>query len=169
MKVRPATSRDAFDLSRVHTAAWQWAYRGHMPDELLDNLDVDRRLQMWKSILDDDAEQHTFVAVDDGDIVGFVTTGPTAAEDVPAGTKELFSIYLLREVLHTGVGTALMDAALERWRKNRVPAGILWVLASNTKTHEFYVRHGWYADGATDEFGLGDYGARPVVRFRIDL
>lgn len=31
--IREATADDADAIGRVHAAAWQWAYRGLMPDE----------------------------------------------------------------------------------------------------------------------------------------
>jgi hypothetical protein len=37
--VRRATLDDAPAIARVHVAAWQRAYRGQMPDAVLDGLD----------------------------------------------------------------------------------------------------------------------------------
>jgi len=43
MKIHLATPDDALPLARLHVAAWRAAYRGLVPDEFLDGLDVDAR------------------------------------------------------------------------------------------------------------------------------
>ena len=39
--VRDATVDDARAIAEVHVASWRWAYRGQLPDDLLDGLSVD--------------------------------------------------------------------------------------------------------------------------------
>ena len=41
--VRVATFTDAREIAEVHVAGWKAAYRGMVPDELLDELTVDGR------------------------------------------------------------------------------------------------------------------------------
>jgi len=38
LTIHAATTADARVVAEVHVSVWQWAYRGHMPDDLLDGL-----------------------------------------------------------------------------------------------------------------------------------
>jgi len=44
--VRKAKVEDASAIAFVHVRSWQVAYRGHMPDEFLNGLDVETRTNM---------------------------------------------------------------------------------------------------------------------------
>src|SRR4030095_1198510 len=71
VEVRKATAQDASGIAFVHVRSWQVAYRGHMPDEFLDGLDVEKRTHMWRE-LTGDPDKIIFVAADrEGTIVGF--------------------------------------------------------------------------------------------------
>lgn len=51
--VRTARLKDAFALGSLHVRAWRHAYRGLMPDSLLDSLDEQQRIEQWRQLLDD--------------------------------------------------------------------------------------------------------------------
>ena len=74
MEIRAATISDAYSIAEVQVAGWQAAYRGIMPDSVLDGLSVPKREEMWQRIL---AEQRfqLLVAEQDGRIIGFVDFG----------------------------------------------------------------------------------------------
>ncbi|EUA88757.1 hypothetical protein OSH39_03970 [Mycobacterium ulcerans] len=38
IEVRAATPEDAYDVARVHVRSWQWAFRGLISQDYLDNL-----------------------------------------------------------------------------------------------------------------------------------
>jgi len=54
--VRQATIDDAGDIAVVHVATWRAAYRGLMPQSLLDGLSVEARTAVWRRILRDDED-----------------------------------------------------------------------------------------------------------------
>jgi len=41
--IRPATPEDARAIAEVHVASWRYAYRGLLPDDVLDRLSVEER------------------------------------------------------------------------------------------------------------------------------
>ncbi len=47
MPVRIATSSDAPKIAHIHVETWRAAYRGQIPDAVLDGLDVERRTVFW--------------------------------------------------------------------------------------------------------------------------
>ena len=52
--VRGATADDARAIAEVHVASWRWAYRGQVPDRILDELSVDEREAIWRAALHND-------------------------------------------------------------------------------------------------------------------
>ena len=48
--VRSANLDDCAAIAAVHVRAWRAAYRGHMPDEFLDRLDIGERTEMWRKL-----------------------------------------------------------------------------------------------------------------------
>jgi GNAT superfamily N-acetyltransferase len=133
----------------VHVRSWQAAYRGLMPQEVLDGLSIEQRAEGWRSILGDpERVSRTLVAERDGRIVGWAGFGDARDEDAP-GTGELWGIYVLPEAWSSGVGHTLI-AAVERDLADAGHAiAYLWVLDGNERASTFYERHGWAADGGT--------------------
>ncbi len=78
--VRSAALIDAPALGRIGVAAWRAAYRGIISDEYLDGLSVEQRTESWRRGLAlpvEDGQARLVVEADDGEVVGFVVTGPT--------------------------------------------------------------------------------------------
>jgi GNAT superfamily N-acetyltransferase len=80
-------------------------------------------------------------ALVDGEIVGFVGSGPARDRDAPR-LRELYFIYLLDAFHGTGIGQKLFDAAVEEGE----PV-YLWVAEDNPRAHRFYERNGFALDG----------------------
>ncbi|WP_157605345.1 hypothetical protein [Schlesneria paludicola] len=47
MNVRRATAADAESIALVHVLSWQHAYRGIVPDSVLNHLSVEARRTTW--------------------------------------------------------------------------------------------------------------------------
>lgn len=157
VNIRPATPDDAESIARVHIASWREAYAGIVSEELLAGLDVERRTEQWRRILDSAGGDGTrvWVAQDDEDqhIAGFASLGPSRDEDADRSTLEIYTIYLEPDAWGHGVARKLMRTLLEA-----VPADsrvTLWVLAANERAQHFYRRNGFVADGVErlEEFG----------------
>jgi ribosomal protein S18 acetylase RimI-like enzyme len=160
--IRRATPGDATALATVHVRSWQAAYRGLMPDEVLDGLSVERRVGMWRTILRSGLAGHVvFVAEGDGEgpdgdaLCGFVHVGPARDADLGPETAELTSLYLLPEVWGRGAGRALMAGAVDAMRDDGYASAVLWVLVTNERARRFYEIAGWSCDGTekSEPFG----------------
>jgi GNAT superfamily N-acetyltransferase len=113
VEVRRAVPEDAAPIAAVHVRTWQVAYRGLMPDEVLDGLSVAQREEMWRQALSGEASPSVYVAVEDGVVVGFrAVAAPSRDDDAEDRVAEIGAIYVEPNVWRTGVGRALMDVAL---------------------------------------------------------
>ncbi len=96
-------------------------------------------------------------------MVGYVFFGTARDEDVPAGTAEIYAIYVHPDAFSTGAGRALMDAALADLG-DEVPV-VLWVLTANDRARRFYARAGFEPDGAEKDADMPG-GTLPEMRYR---
>lgn len=147
MKTRRAVGADARAIAEVHVRSWQGAYRGLMPDDLLEGLSPAERESMWSEVLSGDADA-VFAAERDGRLVGFCAVAqPSRDEDAPDGTAEIGAIYIDPDMWRTGAGSALMKAALGHLRAGQWSEVTLWVLEENQSALHFYARFGFVTDG----------------------
>lgn len=78
--VRIAEPCDAQAIATLHIASWKVAYKGLLPDQFLDRLDVENRAQRWDEILAK-GESTTILAISNDQIVGFSSCGPSRDGD----------------------------------------------------------------------------------------
>lgn len=113
--VREATAQDAAALAAVQTAALL-ARADAMEDESTGEVpSVVEEVARWRALLGGAGLGWTFAAEDDGDLVGLVTTAPTAS-----GSAAVTLLCVLPERWMQGVGTALLEASLASLRERGV-------------------------------------------------
>jgi ribosomal protein S18 acetylase RimI-like enzyme len=167
--IRKATVEDACGIASVHVRSWQVAYRGHMPDDFLQGLDVEKRTNMWRA-LTQDSDKIIFVAEDsDGSVVGFSALGHSRDADANPDTAEVSAIYVHPDKWGKGIGRTLLSTALGEVRKREFDQLTLWVLEVNQRARSFYESFGFMQDGAIkDDDQWKDFPVREV-RYRLDL
>lgn len=146
VRVRRAVVDDADAIERVRTDTWRAAYRGLMPDALLDGLgyDATRRRAFMGAL---PPHQFVLVAEDEGAVVGFCIGGRSRAPEVEFG-GEVYAIYVLPEHHGRGIGRALLQAAATELVDRDLRSMIIWVLRENAPSRRFYERMGgaWIRD-----------------------
>jgi ribosomal protein S18 acetylase RimI-like enzyme len=169
LRLREAEPNDAEVLGEIHVRAWQAAYRGQLSDDYLDGLDARARAEQWRlGLAQQPNDWRTWVAEDDGSVIGWATTGPSQDADADARTAELYAIYLEPGRVGSGVGRPLFEHAVGDLRERGFRSATLWVLETNERARRFYEKAGWAADGATTAERV-DCEMRPTVRYAIDL
>jgi ribosomal protein S18 acetylase RimI-like enzyme len=167
--VRPATVDDVAAISTVHVRSWQVAYRGQMPDRVLDELDpAERASRRLRHMNDPGDPGRTVVAVEQpGDaVIGFTDFGPRRNDDdwqqIIDDEGQVYAIYVDPAHWGRGVGRALMDAAVADLTRDGGRPVRLWVLGTNERSRRFYERYGFVLDGGTSMFRLDRAGDLPV-------
>lgn len=150
MEVRRAQVDDAHAIAAVHVRTWQAAYRGQVPDAILDGLSVEQRTRSWSQIIARSMPPAAgaFVLEDDGEVCGFVHIAPSRDEDAGEEAGELTAIYVAPEFWGSGGGALLMECALAGLREAGCSEATLWVLDANVRARRFYESRGWTPDGA---------------------
>ncbi|WP_062516667.1 GNAT family N-acetyltransferase [Demequina gelatinilytica] len=150
--VRSATRADAPAIARVHLVSHREAYvePGLVSGDLVEGWTLADRTIRWATNLavaegalapaDGLPRMAIHVAEVAGRVVGWASTSAGRDLEPPRGI-ELEGLYALAEVHGTGVGQALLDAAI-----GDRPA-YLWALETNPRAHAFYRRNGFELDG----------------------
>jgi ribosomal protein S18 acetylase RimI-like enzyme len=167
--IRKATIDDAFGIALVHVRSWQVAYRGHMPDDFLDGLDVEKRMNMWRELIQD-PEKIILISEDtERNIVGFSALGSSRDPDASPNTAEVSAIYVHPEKWEKGIGRALLSASLGEVRKGDFDQLTLWVLEANQRARSFYESFGFVQDGAIKDDDHWKSFAVREVRYRLNV
>lgn len=134
---RLAAGDDLTAVARVYACSWRHAYQGIVPQGYLDSLSEG----FWQLGLEQSADR-TFIAREGGEVVGVCTHGP-ARVGAFAGWGEIVSLYVLPERAGRGVGSKLLDVALDALAAEGFERAYLWVLADNAPARAFYERRGF--------------------------
>jgi RimJ/RimL family protein N-acetyltransferase len=157
-------------MGRLHVLSWKAAYRGLIPQDYLDSLDVDQRAEHWRQALCRPRERAPIlVAVAEDDVLGFTGFGSILdAGSMPPTVGQLYGIDVRPDRWGLGVGRALLAAAHTGLADRGYDTAVLWVLPGNQRARTVYEHYGWRYDGVdrtADVFGV----TVPEIRYRRRL
>ena len=176
MNIREATIADAAAIARVSVDTWRSAYRGIVPQRILDGLSYELRASNWKETLRGFGHQE-FVYVAENEarqIVAFASGGPALIKQPALYRGELFTLYILDAYQRQGLGQRLFFQVVERLLALQLTSMLIWVLAENP-ARRFYeklggelVRTGIYTirDVALEQVA---YGWLDITQLRLPL
>jgi GNAT superfamily N-acetyltransferase len=148
--IRRATVEDAAAIASIQARGWRHAFADIVePERMPDPEEQGPRLA---DFIAGGGEIHVFDQ--DGRIAGFA---------IVQG-EELRALYVDPPAQGAGVGSALLDAAVEALRANGHVEAFLWTFEANGLARAFYERHAWELVPGRDEH-LG----APEVRYRREL
>ncbi|SHH09312.1 GNAT family N-acetyltransferase [Halobaculum gomorrense] len=154
IEVRPAASPTEFRAALVvNRAAWRDAYAGILPDERLDAMTIPDGVELQERYDRATADGRSLlVAVDrePGAVVGFADALWT--DDRKAFCErddaELRAIYVDPDAQGSGVGTALLEAVIER-APSEFDRLVLETFTENRAARAFYEARGFERVGAS--------------------
>ncbi|GAS98343.1 GCN5-related N-acetyltransferase [Mycolicibacterium canariasense] len=157
--VRIADTGDYQAVAQVHVASWQQAYRGLVADAFLESIDPELWAHRYEARSDDASTM--LLAERDQRVIGMVRFGPDRHR---AYAGEIYALYVTPGEQRGGVGSALLNAALQHLPQ---PIVQLWCAAGNSQAQSFYERHGFAADGADDDYVVGECVV-PIKRYVLE-
>jgi GNAT superfamily N-acetyltransferase len=166
VSVRPARPADAELIARVQLLTWEAAYSTLLPVSAL-GLPLDQVAAVWlNSIENPPSPRHrVLVALDGGELVGFLASEPASDDDlVPATTSEISAFLVEPRWGRRGHASRLLAAAVEHWRGDGSSLAVHWAFEADTVLTGLLESAGWGFDG----LGRGlDTGPRVVPQRRL--
>ena len=138
--IRPACSRDAVGISKVHDEAWETAYRGIIPAVTLGKMMARRGPDYW-SRLTARRGAGTMVLVFDGEVAGYATLGPNRVKRLAYG-GEIYELYLMPTHQGIGLGRRVFREARKVLNANKLNGLVVWALEDNVQARQFYTALG---------------------------
>lgn len=146
--IRKVVPEDGPGIARVRVLAWQKAYRGLLPDRMLDSMNHLEEGKKWRESLGNlPSSRSIFVAEEDNgaavsrdtasSILGFCACGPVREID-PQFSAEISALYVLPDDQGKGIGRALVYAAADWLRRQGHGNMIIYVLRDNFPARGFY-------------------------------
>lgn len=161
---RYADKSDSYILAYIHVNSWRSAYKGIIPDEILDNMDMEKRKAYFDRVIENKSENNV-IAFKDNEVTGYMTFGHCRDDDKDSSFGEIRGIYLLPEFWHQGIGSKLINWGINVLNDMGYKNICLWVLEENLQAREFYKKQGFIYDGTSKEIIIG----KPVIELRYIL
>lgn len=142
VNIRKATIEDANGIASVHVTSWKETYKGIIKDEILSNLDIEKRTEDWKCRIQQNKPNHFIYVAENnlGEIIGFAVGGKNRSEQYDY-EGELYAIYILSFYKNQGVGNRLIQIIAEKlFQSAGFKSMLVWVLKDNP-SRGFYERY----------------------------
>ena len=161
--IRRAAEDDAEAIEAVIRRAWHRAYGDVLDVEaVLDS--PEERVARWRERLRSGVAR-VLVWDQGGRIAGIVSAGASDDAESPLDHGAVRALYVDPPAQGAGVGSALLDAALEHLRERGFRGVDLWAFADNHHARDFYERRGF----AVVEEGSDPRTGAAEVRLRRPL
>lgn len=153
-KIRGMQILDTPQVADISMRAWQTAYKGIMPDSVLDNIDVKKREENWANGFTTLPDLIRTVAIDDTNKVLGYTTGSSCRDIKDPENGELWAIYVDPKLVGQGIGKALIADFIIRIRDAGFFLMYVWVLEDNISARKFYESQGGNLYSKTKQFKI---------------
>lgn len=163
--VREMTLADCERVAEIRVGGWQTAYRGIIPQSYLDTMSVPENTEHQRMrFLRHNPGVLNLVAVQDGEITGWLCHGPYRDGEAHTDDAELYALYVAPGRYRGGIGRALLGRSTRRCAAAGHDRMLLWVLKENDRARRFYEACGFFPDGAEEPFEV-DGVEVPEVRY----
>lgn len=164
-EIRKANPNDALGITIVNVYTWKTAYQGLMPDSVIDEriAALPARAEKAKETIATSGD--CFVATVGGVVIGFCRYGACRNDTYP-DDGEIYAIYVFKGFNGTGVGRALLSAAMDELRQRGYRAMVLNCLQGNP-SRGFYEHMGGKVVGQRTDELLGVVMIEDILHFEL--
>jgi len=162
--IRPAKSADAPRWEEIHSAGWEYAYRGILDDDYLDATKEKFRNNVSKTAeFLSNTKGIELVAVDEQDLIVGIMGGHMSVTENGEKIFELHGLYLNPKYIGHGLGKKLFKEFVDWVKKSGGNKCVVWCLEKNKSC-------GFYKNLGGTELQRRMFKEKyPEILFQIDL
>ncbi|MDR1159402.1 MAG: GNAT family N-acetyltransferase [Syntrophomonadaceae bacterium] len=149
------------DMGFIHSKSWQAAYRGIIPDNVVDDFLPEKRAAIFQKVITTNPEEYYLFKVDDIP-AGIGSLYKNYEENMDETEGEIYSIYFHPDFWGTLATHKAVEFCLDRLKELGFKRIVIWVLQDNIRARKFYEKHGFTLDGAQQILEIG----KPLVEVR---
>jgi GNAT superfamily N-acetyltransferase len=146
-EIRDAAPRDVKEIGFVHWKSWIDTYTGLINPTFLESLSAQKSAARFKEL----GVANMLVLTADGTVVGFSVSGRSKDDDLPDSCGDIHAIDILKDYHKLGYGRKLLEASLEKLRREGFDMVSAWLLEDNKNAAAFYMKCGFVPDGRKKE------------------
>ncbi len=145
VSIRPAERRDLDALGRLGALLMRTHYAFDQQRFLAPGDRVEAGYGSFLGSLLDSHDDCLFVAEQEGTVLGYVWAAlePMSWKELRGPAGFVHDLAVVDAARRAGVGTQLVDAAIEWLRARKAPRVVLWTAASNRSAHTLFARLGF--------------------------
>lgn len=155
IQIRTATASDTPAIAHIINEAWKLAYRGIVPQSILDNLSDDKKAVQLQIGLERYPAMRYYLLEADGVPLGASCLHPAREDDLPRAAEFSF-FYFLPNSWRRGYGTSLLQYLIHEAIEQGYRQICCWVLEDNHRAIAFYESQGMLYDGKRQTVKLGE-------------
>jgi ribosomal protein S18 acetylase RimI-like enzyme len=144
--IRYATAKDADLLGHIYPIAYCSAYRGLIPDSVLNKINSRYMKKLFYEIITKKLEKVALI-YENNKVAGFMSIGKYSGKDLDNTWGEIKRIHLLPSFRGRGIGTEFLTWGLNELSSMGYKKVCLWVFEKNTRARHFYEKFGFTHDG----------------------
>jgi RimJ/RimL family protein N-acetyltransferase len=149
------------DMGYVHSKSWQAAYRGIIPDGVIDDFTPEKREAIFKEVLPDAPEEYYLFKVNDKP-AGIASLHKSHEENMSETDGEIYSIYFHPDFWETPATHKGIQFCLDRLKERGFKRITVWVLKDNVRARNFYEKYGFTLDNVQQTIEIG----KPLIEVR---
>ncbi|HJO94798.1 MAG TPA: GNAT family N-acetyltransferase [Victivallales bacterium] len=146
LKIIPAGKEHVKALAIIHVNSWKAAHKNIVPDETLNSMTVQKRINVFSEALKD---KNIYLAIQDNAPAGFITVDRARDPDL-TNAGEIWGIHLDPKFWRKKIGTELLNWGLDYLTKKNYDKIVLWVFEDNYRARKFYESKGFILEGSAN-------------------
>lgn len=154
LEIIRATGENATEMGFIHSYSWKKAYKGIIPDNIIDEFTSEKRAEIFHNVIPKAEEEYYLFKVD-GIPAGFASLNKSHEENAPKYIGEIYSIYFHPDFWWTPVTKKGLQFCIDRLRNLGYSYITIWVLKDNTRAIKFYKKNGFTCDDFEKEIYIG--------------
>lgn len=169
LEVRPAKERDAQTIAQIQASASQTAFKAQFPGEAMPEFDSLKKSQAyWREAIEF-GDPQVLVAVQDGEMLGFVGFDRSRDPKTPATMGEIWAIYVRPSHWGQGAGLALWDGARDGLHEEGCNKVTVWVPLGYERALRFFDMAGFKREMTSIKTVVMGATRVEEIRFKRDL
>ncbi|GFP75435.1 GNAT family N-acetyltransferase [Clostridium fungisolvens] len=153
--IRYASMKDSDILGKVHSESSQAAFKGIIPDDVLNEVfSIERRTKRFVSELEEGSPR-TAIIFEDNEPAGILSFAKCRYGSNDNSWIEIWRVYLTPRYWGSGVAKELIEWGINEIQKENFVNIELWVLEENIRARHFYEKMGFKHDNTFQIINMG--------------
>ena len=139
ISIRKVKYEDIEQIVDINIKDWKKVYRGIIDDDILDNLNRDKKRKKWQKHYN---IGNVIVAEKAGEVIGYCRYDDNAEYENRDIDSEIIALYVDCDKLGRGVGRKLVEYVINDLKIKNKSKMIIWCLEKNKNARKFYEKIG---------------------------